>query len=186
MSPPRAGRRLLLLMLLCLALLLEGCLGQGAPEHITDLTFKALVASCLAEDPVDGDCPIAGGTHGPMAGWDVSRVTDMSAQRSGESACWRRLAVTPSDSRAALLLLPGPAVPLTHVVSPLCSPPRPRPRPRSVLRRNPVQREPRGLGRRVGHKHARQCAHPPPAGPRSPQPLVAVGETVILMMAPPC
>ena len=103
MSPPRAGRRLLLLLLLllCLALLLEGCLGQGAPEHITDLTFKALVASCLAEDPVDGDCPIAGGTHGPMAGWDVSRVTDMSAQRSGESACWRRLAVTPSDSRAA-------------------------------------------------------------------------------------
>ena len=66
---------MVMLLLLSLALILEGCLGQGAAEPLTDLTFKAAVAACLVEDPVLGDCASA---YGPIAGWDVSRITDMA------------------------------------------------------------------------------------------------------------
>lgn len=70
---------LLLLLQLGLALLLEGCLGQGAEPFVTDATFKATVAACLVEDPVLGDCSGGvAGAYGPMAGWDVSRITDMA------------------------------------------------------------------------------------------------------------
>ena len=43
---------------------------------LEDSSFKTAVAACLATHPVDGLC--VDSVYGPMPGWDVSAVTDMS------------------------------------------------------------------------------------------------------------
>eukprot|EP01047_Picozoa_sp_COSAG01_P026644 COSAG01_NODE_1724_length_9382_cov_6.435743_1_plen_434_part_00 len=50
---------------------------------LNDSNIRAAVSACLAEAPVDGEC--TNSAHGPMPQWDVSRVRDMHADRSGES-----------------------------------------------------------------------------------------------------
>ena len=54
---------------------------------LTDATIGDAVQACLAADPVYGECP--GSAYGPISGWDVSAVTDMTYMRAWLAAVAR-------------------------------------------------------------------------------------------------
>ena len=75
--------------LLAIVLLLLGALQACAAQELallTNINFKGVLAACLGEDPVAGNCP--GSPYGPLSQWDTSRVTDMAGSWQDAAGNW--------------------------------------------------------------------------------------------------
>jgi hypothetical protein len=75
--------------LIAIVLLLLGALEACAAQELallTNINFKGVLAACLGEDPVAGNCP--GSPYGPLSQWDTSRVTDMAGHWLDAAGNW--------------------------------------------------------------------------------------------------